>query len=192
MTERMEAYLADCLERGLAIDATLAQSHAQARNMWAIREGGGGATLRDPSPSCSFDISVAVNKIPDIIARANAAALKAVPGVRPRPGGHIGDGNLHYSFTAPEHIKSKPDFAPMVKILSEIVHDMVAEIGGSISAEHGIGIIKVMELEHYRSPVELDIMRAIKKALDPKHLMNPGKVIRLDPNEKALARGTMR
>lgn len=192
MTDRMETFLADYLERGLALDATLAQSHAQARNMWAIREGGGGAVLRNPSPSCSFDVSVAVNKIPSLIERANAAALKAVPGVQPRPGGHIGDGNIHYSFTAPPHIKSKVEFAPMVKILSEIVHDMIAEIGGSISAEHGIGVIKVLELEHYRSAVELDIMRAIKRAIDPQHLMNPGKVIRLDPSEMALERGSIR
>jgi FAD/FMN-containing dehydrogenase len=192
MMQRMEAYLGDCFERGLALDATLAQSHAQARNMWAIREGGSGSTLRRPSPSCSFDVSVAVNQIPDFIARADAAALKAVPGVRPRPGGHIGDGNIHYNFTAPEHITTKAEFAPMVKVLSEIVCDMAAELNGSFSAEHGIGVIKVMELEHYRSDVELDIMRAIKKALDPKHLMNPGKVIRLDTNEKALPRGTMR
>ncbi len=191
MTERMETYLADCLERGLAIDATLAQSVAQARNMWAIRESSGSSMQRQPNPTCSFDVSVAVNKIPDLIERANAAALKAVPGVRPRPGGHVGDGNIHYSFTAPEHITTKADYAPMVKVLDEIVNDMVAEIDGSFSAEHGIGIIKVMELEHYRSPVELDIMRAIKRALDPKHLMNPGKVIRVDPTETALERGTI-
>jgi FAD/FMN-containing dehydrogenase len=183
MTERMEGFLADCLERGLALDATLAQSHAQARSMWAIREGSGASMRRQPNPNCSFDVSVAVNKIPDLIARADAAALKAVPGIRPRPGGHMGDGNIHYSFTAPEHITSAAEFAPMVKVLDKIVCDMVAEIGGSISAEHGIGVIKVLELEHYRSEVELDIMRAIKKALDPKDLMNPGKVIRLDPND---------
>lgn len=191
MTERMEVFLASCLERGLALDATLAQSHAQASNMWAIREGSGSSMRRQPNPTCSFDISVAVSKIPDLIARADAAALKAVPGIRPRPGGHVGDGNIHYSFTAPEHITSKADFEPMVKVLDQIVNDMVAEIGGSISAEHGIGAIKVTELEHYRSPVELDIMRAIKKALDPRHLMNPGKVIRLDPSEKALERGSI-
>lgn len=193
MTERLEAFLASCLERGLARDATIAQSHAQARNMWAIREGGGGATQRNPNPSCSFDVSVAVHQVPDFIARANAAAMKAVPGIRPRPGGHIGDGNIHYGFTAPEHVTSKADFAPMVKVLDEIVCDMAAEIGGSFSAEHGIGAAKLLELEHYRSPIELDIMRAIKKALDPKHLMNPGKVIRLDPSEKAaMERGSVR
>lgn len=190
MTARMETYLADCLDRGLALDATLAQSQAQARNMWAIRESSGSTMRRQPNPTCSFDVSVAVNKIPDLIERANAAAIKAVPGIRPRPGGHVGDGNIHYSFTAPEHITSKADFQPMVKVLDEIVNDMVTEIGGSISAEHGIGAIKVAELEHYRSPVELDIMRAIKKALDPKHLMNPGKVVRIDPGEKALERGS--
>jgi FAD/FMN-containing dehydrogenase len=97
--------------------------------------------------------------------------------------GHMGDGNLHYSFGAPLHITSREAFLPMVKTLDRIVHDMVNEIGGSISAEHGIGSVKLLELEHYRSSTELDIMRAIKKALDPKGLMNPGKVIRVDPNE---------
>jgi FAD/FMN-containing dehydrogenase len=191
MTERMETYLADCLERGLALDATLAQSHAQARNMWAVRESSGSSVRRQPNPTCSFDVSVAVSKIPELIARANAAASKAVPGVHPRPGGHIGDGNIHYTFTAPDDITRRADFVPMIKVLDEIVNDMVAEIGGSISAEHGIGATKVTELEHYRSPIELGIMRAIKKALDPKHLMNPGKVIRVDPGEKALARGAI-
>lgn len=190
MTDRMESFLGDCLERGLALNATLAQSHAQARNMWAIREGSGISMRRAPNPTCSFDISVAVNRIPDLIARANEAAARAVPGIRPRPGGHVGDGNIHYSFTAPEHITDKTEFMPMVKVLDEIVNDMVAEIGGSISAEHGIGVFKVMELEHYRSDVELDVMRAIKRALDPKHLMNPGKVIRLDATEAALPRGS--
>lgn len=191
MTDRMEAFLANCLERGLALDATLAQSQAQASNMWGIREGSGASIRRQPSPNCSFDVSVEVSKIPDLIARVDAAALKAVPGINPRPGGHIGDGNIHYSFTAPAHITTKAEFEPMVEVLDQIVNDMVAEIGGSISAEHGIGAIKVTELEHYRSPVELDIMRAIKKALDPRHLMNPGKVVRLDPSEKALERGSI-
>ncbi|QQS12030.1 MAG: FAD-binding oxidoreductase [Rhodospirillales bacterium] len=184
MAERMEGFLADALERGLALDATIAQSEAQARNMWSIREGHAEASRRDPSPSASFDISVAVHHIPDFIERCNAACVKAVPGVRPRPMGHMGDGNLHYSFQAPEGLNDRTAFVPMVRTLDRIVHDMVNEIGGSISAEHGIGSIKLLELEHYRSKTELDVMRAIKKALDPQGLMNPGKVIRVDPNEE--------
>ncbi len=183
MAERMEEFLAGAFERGLALDGTLAQSEAQARNMWAIREGHAEASRRDRNPSCSFDISVAVHEIPDFIERCNAACVKAVPGIRPKPMGHMGDGNLHYSFGAPLDVTTREAFLPMVKTLDRIVHDMVNEIGGSISAEHGIGSVTLLELEHYRSSTELDIMRAIKKALDPKGLMNPGKVIRVDPGE---------
>ena len=151
MAERMEEFLTGAFERGLAVDGTIAQSEAQARNMWAIREGHAEAGRRDPNPSASFDISVAVHEIPGFIDRCNAACVKAVPGVRPRPMGHMGDGHLHSSFGAPLDVTSREAFLPMVKTLDRIVHDMVNEIGGSISAEHGIGSVKLLELEHYRS-----------------------------------------
>ncbi len=192
MAERMEGFLAEAFERGQALDATIAQSEAQAKNMWAIREGHAEASRRDVNPSCSFDISVAVHHIPDFIERCNAACVAAVPGIRPKPMGHMGDGNLHYSFGAPDHVTTRADFAPMVEKLDRIVHDMVTDIAGSISAEHGIGSVKLLELEHNRSPVELDIMRAIKKALDPKGIMNPGKVIRVDANEPVVQGSTIR
>ncbi|MCW5746238.1 MAG: FAD-binding oxidoreductase [Alphaproteobacteria bacterium] len=191
MQPRMEAYLADCMEKGLVQDAVIAQNEAQAGAFWKIREAHAEAGRHD-DPACSFDISVAVEKIPSFIEACNAACEKAVPGLRPRPMGHMGDGNLHYTFSAPAGIKDRAGFAPMVKVLDRIVHDMVSEADGSISAEHGIGSVKLLELEHYRSQTELDVMRAIKKALDPKGIMNPGKVIRVDPDEPVRDGSTIR
>jgi FAD/FMN-containing dehydrogenase len=186
MAQHMEAFLIGALERGQAIDATIAQSDAQARNMWGIRDAHNEVSRRYVNPSCSFDISVSIDKIPAFIEVCNSSCKNAVPGIRPRPFGHIGDGNLHYSFTAPAHVTDKADFVPMVRILDRIVHDLVVAAGGSISAEHGIGVIKLTELEHYRSTTELDIMRKIKIALDPKGLMNPGKVIRTDLSQPSM------
>ncbi|HJQ56864.1 MAG TPA: FAD-binding oxidoreductase [Vineibacter sp.] len=182
MRPRLETYLAECMDKGWVHDAVIAQNEAQAQAFWKIREAHAEAGRHD-DPACSFDISVAVQKIPDFIAACNAACEKAVPGLRPRPMGHMGDGNLHYTFSAPVGVNDRAAFAPHVKLLDRIVHDMVAQFDGSISAEHGIGSAKLLELEHYRSQTELDVMRAIKKALDPKGIMNPGKVIRVDPSE---------
>jgi FAD/FMN-containing dehydrogenase len=191
MQARMESYLADCMDKGLVLDAVVAQNEAQAQAFWKIRESHAEAGRHD-DPACSFDISVAVEKIPPFIEACNAACEKAVAGLRPRPMGHMGDGNLHYSFSAPVGVTDRAAFAPDVKILDRIVHDMVSEFDGSISAEHGIGSAKLLELERYRSQAELDVMRAIKKALDPKGIMNPGKVIRVDPDEVVREASTMR
>ena len=191
MRPRLETYLADAMEKGLVLDAVVAQNEAQAQAFWKIRESHAEAG-RHAGPACSFDISVAVEKIPSFIEACNAAAEKAVPGLRPRPMGHMGDGNLHYNFSAPVGVTDRALFAPTVKILDRIVHDMVAQFDGSISAEHGIGSAKLLELEHYRSRTELDVMRAIKKALDPKGIMNPGKVIRVDPDEPVREGSLMR
>jgi FAD/FMN-containing dehydrogenase len=190
MRTRMETYLGECMERGIVLDAVIAQNEAQAQAFWKIREAHAEAGRHD-DPSCSFDISVAVEKIPSFIEACNAAAVAAVPGLRPRPMGHMGDGNLHYTLTAPIGVKDRAAFAPMVKTLYRIVHDMVVEENGSISAEHGIGSIKLLELEQYRSQTELDVMRAIKKAIDPKGIMNPGKVIRVDPGEPAADKASL-
>ena len=179
MQARLETYLADCMERGLVLDAIVAQNVGQTNALWKIRESHAEAA-RHGDPACYFDISVAEHKIPSFIEACNAACEKAVPGVRPRPFGHIGDGNLHYMFSAPVGIKDAAAFAPSVKILDRLVHDMAAAVDGSISAEHGIGSVKMLDLERYRTRTELDIMRAIKKALDPQGIMNPGKVIRID------------
>jgi FAD/FMN-containing dehydrogenase len=103
---------------------------------------------------------------------------KALPGCRPLIFGHVGDGNLHFNCQAPAGW-DKAQFAPHIEAISGAIYDLVVGYGGSISAEHGIGRIKVEELAHYRSKIELDTMRTLKRALDPQNIMNPGKVIQI-------------
>ena len=134
----------------------------------AQRLAGGGNT---------HDISVPVAAIPDFIARADAAMEAAYPGFRRVCFGHVGDGNLHYNPGAPPAWTSQRWKAERPAV-NRLVHDIVASLSGSISAEHGIGRLRLAENELYKSTVELDLMRAIKAALDPAGIMNPGKVLR--------------
>ena len=177
MSEKMEQFLGEQMESGRVLDAVLSQSEAQARNMWRIREGVAEAG-RAEGPGLSYDISVSISKIPEFIDKGIAAALAILPGLRPHPLGHIGDGNVHFGFGAPKGMDraTLQQYAPAV---TRAVNDLITSMAGSISAEHGIGIEKLDELEHYRSKIELDTMRTIKRALDPKNIMNPGKVLRL-------------
>jgi FAD/FMN-containing dehydrogenase len=121
---------------------------------------------------------VAVSKIPEFIDKGIQAARDILPTIRPYPLGHIGDGNIHFSFVGPKGMKREAlnQYSPAI---TRAVNDLVTSMGGSISAEHGIGIDKLDELAHYRSKIELDTMRTIKRALDPKNIMNPGKVLRV-------------
>lgn len=177
MAEKMEGFLAEALESGLALDAVIAQTEAQARNMWRIREAHAEAS-RAEGPGISYDMSVATSKIPAFIEKGVAASLEVLPSIRPYPFGHVGDGNLHFSFMAPVGFtrEQMKQYSPAI---TRAINDLIRDFGGSISAEHGIGVEKIDELEHYRSAVELDTMRAIKRALDPRNTMNPGKVIRV-------------
>ena len=177
LLEKMEAYLGDALESGLVLDAALAQNETQARSFWALRENHSEAQKRE-GPSIKHDISVSVSKIPAFIPEGLAAMKRVLPDCRPVTFGHVGDGNLHFNCQAPAGW-DKPTFMAHADAISTAVYDLVVRYGGSISAEHGIGQLKVDELAHYRSQVELDTMRAIKRALDPLNLMNPGKVIRV-------------
>jgi FAD/FMN-containing dehydrogenase len=177
LAEKMEAYLGEALEQGLVLDAALAQNEAQGRAFWALRENHSEAQKRE-GPSIKHDISVSVSKIPAFMQEGLAAMKRVLPDCRPVPFGHVGDGNLHFNCQAPAGW-DKARFTPFAEPISRAVYDLVMHYGGSISAEHGIGQLKVDELAHYRSQVELDTMRAIKRALDPKNLMNPGKVIRV-------------
>ena len=177
LREKMEAYLGDCLENGLVLDATIAQTEAQARALWALRENHTEASKRE-GPSIKHDISVAVSKTPAFIPEGEAAMRKALSGCRPLIFGHVGDGNLHFNCQAPAGW-DKPRFMAHADAISGAIYDLVVAYGGSISAEHGIGRIKVDELAHYRSKIELDTMRSLKRALDPRNIMNPGKVIRV-------------
>ena len=177
MSDKMEQFLADQMEAGRVLDAVIAQNEAQARNMWVIRESVAPAS-RAEGPGLSYDISVAVSKIPEFMDKGIKAALDILPSIRPYPLGHIGDGNIHFSFMGPVGMDRQTlhQYSPAI---TRAVNDLIASMAGSISAEHGIGIEKIDELAHYRSRVELDTMRALKRALDPKNIMNPGKILRL-------------
>ncbi|MPZ31849.1 MAG: FAD-binding protein [Rhodospirillales bacterium] len=177
LLEKMEAYLGEAMEQGLVLDAALAQNEAQARAFWGLRENHSESQKRE-GPSIKHDISVSVSKIPTFMTEGLAAMKNALPECRPVPFGHVGDGNLHFNCQAPAGW-DKTRFMAHAETISSAVYDLVVAYGGSISAEHGIGQMKVEELAHYRSKVELDTMRAIKRALDPQNLMNPGKVLNL-------------
>ena len=124
----------------------------------------------------AHDVSVPVSRVPDFIARADAALSAAYPGIRLNAFGHAGDGNIHYNPASPPGW-DWPRFTKERPAINRMVHDVVAYLGGSISAEHGIGRARLKELAHYKSAVELDLMRTLKRTLDPTNLMNPGKVI---------------
>jgi FAD/FMN-containing dehydrogenase len=177
LRDKMEAYLGEAMEKGLVLDAVIAQTEAQSKALWALRENHTEASKQE-GPSIKHDISVAVSKIPPFVPEGLAAMKKALPGCRPLVFGHVGDGNLHFNCQAPAGW-TKPQFAPYVEPISGAIYDLVTAYGGSISAEHGIGRIKLEELAHYRSRTELDVMRQLKRALDPHNIMNPGKVIRV-------------
>ena len=177
LLEKMEAYLGEAMEQGLVIDAALAQNEAQAKAFWGLRENHSESQKRE-GPSIKHDISVSVSKIPTFMTEGLAAMKKALPECRPVPFGHVGDGNLHFNCQAPAGW-DKDRFMAHAHAISSAVYDLVVAHGGSISAEHGIGQMKVDDLALYRSSVELDTMRAIKRALDPQNLMNPGKILNL-------------
>jgi len=173
LREKMETYLGEAMEKGLVLDAVVAQTEAQSKSLWALRENHTEASKKE-GPSIKFDISVAVSRIPAFMDQGLAAMRTALPECRPLPFGHVGDGNLHFNCQAPSGW-DKARFAPHIEAISGAIYDLVVGYGGSISAEHGIGRIKLHELERYRSKIELDTMRTLKRALDPKGIMNPGK-----------------
>jgi D-lactate dehydrogenase (cytochrome) len=170
-----EKVLETAMEDGLVLDAVIADSGAQAQAIWRIREAVPEVQM-SAGGSIKHDVSVPVSRIPEFIARADAAVTKAMPGVRPCAFGHVGDGNVHYNLSQPLDM-GRDDFMGRWAEMNEIVHDIVAELGGSISAEHGLGRLKREEIRRYKSEIELEMMRAIKRTLDPKGIMNPGKVI---------------
>jgi FAD/FMN-containing dehydrogenase len=169
--------LAAAMEDGIVADAVVAASDAQAKRFWKMREDLAEAQ-KVAGGGISHDISVPVASVPEFIARADAALTAAYPGVRHVCFGHVGDGNMHYNPVRPAGWDVARWKAERARV-NRIVHDIVVAIGGAISAEHGIGRLRLAENEHYKSPVELDLMKTIKRALDPTNIMNPGKVVRL-------------
>ena len=171
----LEASVGTALERGMARDAVLASSTAQSLGLWKVRESISPAQAA-AGKNIKHDISLPLSAIPAFIARTDAALDAAFPGCQVVCFGHLGDGNLHYNVAPPDG-QGHEDFLLEQDAVNRIVHDSVLGSGGSISAEHGIGALKREELARVKSPVELDMMRAIKAALDPLGIMNPGKIL---------------
>ncbi|MFT4174348.1 MAG: FAD-binding oxidoreductase [Rhodocyclaceae bacterium] len=173
--EVLEATLGDALEAGLIADAALSASEAQALALWALRENISEAQ-RIEGVSIKHDIAVPVSRIPAFLNQAGEALRTQFPDVRIVAFGHVGDGNLHYNMSKAQAVDNGAFIAQTPQV-NRIVHDIVASLGGSISAEHGLGQLKREEITHYKAPLELALMRRIKDALDPHGLMNPGKVL---------------
>jgi FAD/FMN-containing dehydrogenase len=171
----LEAAMGAALESGIATDAVVATSVAQSRGLWHLREHIPLAQAAD-GKNIKHDISLPVSTIPGFIAHTEPLLQQAFPGCRLVCFGHLGDGNLHFNVAPPPGIDNDT-FLVNQGAVNRVVHDAVMEHGGSISAEHGIGALKREELAHYKSPVELNLMRAIKAALDPLGIMNPGKIL---------------
>lgn len=171
----LESSVGQAIGDAVALDAVVATSSKQALDLWRLREHIPLAQAA-AGKNIKHDISLPVSRIPDFVARADAALAQAFPGCQPVTFGHLGDGNLHYNVAPPAGV-AHDAFLVHQAAVNRIVHDLVAGLGGSISAEHGIGVLKREELARYKSPVELGMMRAIKAALDPLGIMNPGKIL---------------
>jgi FAD/FMN-containing dehydrogenase len=171
-----ESLLEAALEAGLIADAVVAESVAQSRALWHLRESIPLAQSEE-GPNIKHDIALPVSRIPDFVAATDQRLAAAFPGMRLVDFGHLGDGNLHYNVQAPDGIDGAAFLRDHEHAVNEMVYDAVAEHGGSFSAEHGIGALKRDELEQRKPAVAVDMMRAIKRALDPDNLMNPGRVV---------------
>jgi FAD/FMN-containing dehydrogenase len=171
----LDELLAAALEAGLIADGTIAESTAQARALWRIREAMVEAQ-KHIGAGIKHDVSVPVSRVAQFIAAASDAVAGHCPGIRTIPFGHVGDGNIHFNLaqpTAGDGAKFLAELGP----INHLVHDIATGLGGSISAEHGIGMLKRDELPRYKPAVALDLMRRIKAALDPDGIMNPGKIL---------------
>ena len=175
LNELLEIGIGEALERGWVIDAVVASSEAQVAALWAMREGISEAQNHE-GPSLKHDISVPVSCIPAFIETADRRLHERFPGVRIVAYGHVGDGNLHYNISKPID-SDDARFKAQQESIMQLIYDATTSFNGSISAEHGIGQAKRDAARHYKHPLELDLMRAIKTTFDPKGLMNPGKVL---------------
>ncbi len=175
LREALEAVLAKALEDGVIADAVIAASETQAGELWRIRE-----TLpeaqKHEGASIKLDVAVPVSRVADFISRATRLVEGELPGIRAVAFGHLGDGNIHFNLSQPEGADAQ-EFLGRWDQITRLVLDLAGDMGGSFSAEHGIGRLKRDDLRRYKSAVEVDLMRALKRALDPKNIMNPGKVV---------------
>ena len=178
-SEVLQNFLESALEQDIVTDATLSTSLTQFKALWALRENISEAQGAE-GKAIKHDISLPISRIAEFIERTNTAMENAFPGHRMVVFGHLGDGNLHYNLSpavgdaGDRHVAA---FSALEGPVNKLVHDAVAEMNGSISAEHGLGVLRRDESARYKSTVELELMRAIKDAFDPLHLMNPGKVL---------------
>jgi FAD/FMN-containing dehydrogenase len=175
---QFERLLETALEDGCVADAVVAENLGQAHQLWHIRESIPLAQAEE-GLNIKHDISVPVSRIPQYCRETDALLAQEIPGVRMVNFGHLGDGNLHYNVQAPVGGDPAQFLRDYEERVNTIVYDQVHRHGGSISAEHGVGSIKVDKVPHYKSPVAMDLMRAVKRALDPRGTLNPGRVVRL-------------
>lgn len=169
--------LEQAFENKLIVDAGVAQSESDRANMWRARESMSEVQSKEGA-SIKHDVSVPLAALPELVARGCAIAKKLIPNIRPCPFGHMGDGNLHFNFSQPEGVDAK-SFMAGAEPLHNAIYEIVVELGGSVSAEHGIGQLKTHLLERVKDPVSYAVMKQIKHAIDPKGIMNPGKVFDL-------------
>ncbi|MCU0926125.1 MAG: FAD-binding oxidoreductase [Hydrogenophaga sp.] len=173
---QFEKLLESAFEQGVVSDAVVAENLGQARALWHIRESIPLAQAEE-GLNIKHDISIPVSRIPAFCAETDALLQREIPGVRLVNFGHLGDGNLHYNVQAPDGGDAKAFLQAMEERVNTLVFDAVARYHGSISAEHGVGSLKVDHLPDYKDPTALYMMRAIKRALDPHNLLNPGRVL---------------
>jgi D-lactate dehydrogenase (cytochrome) len=176
LREALETALAEAYEAGEVPDAALAESDGQRQAFWQVRE----AIVegqRQEGGSIKHDIAVPVSQVPAFLDRAIPAVEALIPGLRPVPFGHLGDGNLHFNLSQPEDMDAAL-FLQQWERVNAVVHDIVMSFDGSISAEHGLGRMKVDENRRFKPGVEIEMMQGVKRMLDPRNIMNPGKVVR--------------
>ncbi len=183
LRQALETVLADAMEAGVVEDAVIAASGAQAADLWRIRETVPEAQI-NAGASVKHDVSVPVSKVPEFLAKAEEIVKGKMADVRVVAFGHLGDGNIHFNLSQPEDMPGDMPgdmngeaFLDQWGAFNRLVHDLVAGLGGSFSAEHGIGQLKRDDLRRYKSDVELDLMETLKRTLDPNNIMNPGKVL---------------
>ncbi|RZI66452.1 MAG: FAD-binding oxidoreductase [Variovorax sp.] len=176
---RFESLLETAFEDGCVTDAVVAENLTQAHQLWHIRESIPLAQAEE-GLNIKHDISIAVSRIPAFVAETDALLRSEIPGVRLVNFGHLGDGNLHYNVQAPAEGDAKAFLRDEEERVNTLVYDAVEKFGGSFSAEHGVGELKVHKLEKHKSPVAMGMMRAIKRGLDPQNIMNPGRVLRVE------------
>ena len=175
-TQGLEALLEAALDAGHASDAALSSSLAQFRSLWALREDISESQGAE-GPTIKHDIALPITRIPAFIEETDAAIARHFPGLRLVVFGHLGDGNLHYNLSPPRSGLSAAEFLALEAPVNRLVHDAVDAAGGSISAEHGLGVLRRDEAARYKPAVEQRLMQALKQALDPSNLMNPGKLL---------------